>query len=80
MRPHEIAIASVFAIVAGGYIGVAWDRYKRRPADDRPRRWVESIRMERLHVIDDEYPARSSAVQQVPPSRREPDHHQPPTP
>ena len=46
--------ASGIAIVCGGYIGVAWDRYKRRPPDDRPRRWVESLRMEKLYVIDDE--------------------------
>ena len=46
--------ASVIAIICGGYIGVAYDRYTRRPPYDRPRLWVESVRMEKLHVIDDD--------------------------
>lgn len=83
MKTHEIAIACIIAIAGGGYIGVAWDRYRRRPpADEYPKRYVNDVRMNRLHIIDDEYPARSSAVQRepLPPHGGRSDHHQPPTP
>ena len=48
MKTHEIAVACIIAIAAGGYIGVAWDRYRRRPpANEYPKRYVNDVRMNR---------------------------------
>ena len=57
MDGAEFVVALLIAVSAGGYIGCVVDRRRRRPRGDNehyPRRWVESIRMDRLHVIEDE--------------------------
>ena len=58
MSGGELALAVALSIIAGGYVGVAADRYRRRhrgTPDGLPRRYVSDVRMNRLHVIEDEW-------------------------
>ena len=56
MKGAEFAVALVGVIICGGYVGVIVDRRRRRrPDDEYPRRYVNDVRMNRLHIIEDEW-------------------------
>ena len=55
MRSGELAGAIVIAVVGGGYIGLVIDRWRKAPPPGQlPKRYVNDVRLSRMHVIEDE--------------------------
>lgn len=55
MSPVELVLALVIAIACGGYVGLAYERYKHRDPLAPRQHYVTEARMSKLHVIRDEW-------------------------